>query len=327
VVAFGVAVVIAGALPAMAMAAGGPPIPGYYTDPAGVAAPGGAEHFTAHPTKAGSTSVSALGQNGRVLRSTNIPGRYVIPAVALDGSPGGLSADGTTLVLIQPRRQFPQRETHLAFLDAQSLQLCDRLTLRGDFSFDAISPNGSHIYLIEYLSRRDPTNYAVRAYDAVAGSLLPESIVDPDEPGDEMRGSPVTRVASPDGRWAYTLYTGGGKHPFVHALDTVEGRAVCIDLPAYAHHGARSSGLRVSSDGGLLTLVRRREPVVVIDTETFSVSRPRAVPSAGQEADSGDGGVAWSLIASAAVVTLVAVGGLSVLHRRRGRRLAAGDVR
>ncbi len=99
----------------------------------------------------------------------------MIPAVALDGSPGGLSADGTTLVLIQPRKRFPQRETHLAILDAQSLVLRERLTLRGDFSFDAISPDGSHIYLIQYLSPRDPTEYAVRAYDAVAGTACSPS--------------------------------------------------------------------------------------------------------------------------------------------------------
>jgi DNA-binding beta-propeller fold protein YncE len=326
VVAFGVALVIAGALPVTVAAAGGLAIPGY-TGAGEVAAPGGDEHYVAHQKRDGSTVVRALGQTGSALRSTTVSGRFVIPAVALDGSPGGLSADETALVLIQPRQCFPQSETHLAILDAQSLALRERLTLHGDFSFDAISPDGSHIYLIEYLAPNDPTKYAVRAYDAIAGSLLPEPIVDPDEPGDEMRGYPVTRVTSPDGRWAYTLYDGGGKYPFVHALDTLEGRAVCIDLPAFAHHGAYNSQLRVNSDGGLLTLARKREPVAVIDTETFSVSRPSAAPSAGQEADSEDGGMAWSLIASAAVVTLVAVGGLTTLHRRRGRRFAAGDVR
>ena len=142
-----------------------------------------------------------------------------------------------------------------------------------------------------------------------------------------MRGYPLTRVASPDGRWAYTLYDGGGKHPFVHALDTLEGRAVCIDLPAFAHHGSNNSRLRISSDGAVLTLVHRREPTAVIDTETFKVSKPSDPRPAGQEVDSGDSGVAWSLIASGAVVALGAVGGLSALRRRRSERLAAGDVR
>jgi hypothetical protein len=142
-----------------------------------------------------------------------------------------------------------------------------------------------------------------------------------------MRGYPLTRAASPDGRWAYTLYDGGGKHPLAHALDTLEGRAVCIDLPAFAHHGANNGQLKISSDGALLTLVRRREPVAVIDTETFGVSRPSGSPPAGQEVDSGGSRVTWSLIVSAAVLALVAVAALSAFHRRRSQRLAAGDVR
>ncbi|MEK6326024.1 MAG: hypothetical protein AABM66_00665 [Actinomycetota bacterium] len=326
-VAFGIALVIAGAFPATALA-DGLPTPGVYTDPEGIVALDGNEHYVTRSEKDDSTLVRALSQSRRVLGSTTVSGRFVIPAVALDGSPGGLSADGTTLVLIQPRKRFPQRETHLAILDAQSLLLRKRLTLHGDFSFDAISQDGSHIYLIQYLSPRDPTEYAVRAYDAVAETLLPEPIVDPDEESDEMRGYPLTRVASPDGRWAYTLYDGGGKHPFVHALDTLKGRAVCIDLPGFAHQGHSANGwLRISSDGAVLTLVHRREPTAVIDTETFKVSKPSDPRPTGQEVDSGDSGVAWSLIASGAVVALAAVGGLSALRRRRSEQLAAGDAR
>jgi hypothetical protein len=324
-VTFGVALTIAGTFPTTAVA-DGLPIPGVYTDPGGVATPGGKEHYVTRGQKDDSTLVRALAQNGHVLRSTTVSGRLVVPAVALDGSPGGLSADGSTLVLIQPRKRFPQPETHLVILDAQSLFLRDRLTLHDDFSFDAISPDGSHIYLIQYLSPHDPTEYAVRAYDAVAGSLLPEPIVDPDEAqSDEMRGYPLTRVASPDGRWAYTLYDGGGKHPFVHALDTLEGRAVCIDLPDFALGGpANNDHLRISSDGGLLTLVHRREPAAVIDTETFRVSKPSDSRPTGQELDAGDSGVSSWLIVAAAVVALATVVALSAFHRRRSQRFAAG---
>ncbi len=40
---------------------------------------------------------------------------------------------------------------------------------------------------------------------------------------------PLSRTMSPDGRWAYTLYS--GDENFVHALDTADGQARCIDLP------------------------------------------------------------------------------------------------
>jgi hypothetical protein len=82
------------------------------------------------------TLVAAVSQNGgQVRRSRLIDGRFTIPAVAYDGSPGGLSADGRTLVLINPRKGFPRRTTTLTVLDAQRLRARDVIALRGDLSF------------------------------------------------------------------------------------------------------------------------------------------------------------------------------------------------
>jgi hypothetical protein len=103
---------------------------------------------------------------GQVIRARAVRGRFAVPAVALDGTAGGLSADRATLVLIRPRARFPRDETPLVVLDARRLIVRDRITLRGDFSFDALSPDGATMYLIHYLSRRDPTRYDVRAYRA-----------------------------------------------------------------------------------------------------------------------------------------------------------------
>ena len=79
------------------------------------------------------------------------------------------------------------------------------LRLRGDFSFDAISPDGKWAYLIQYTSRLDPTRYRVRVLSTRTGTLLRGDIVDPRDRGEAMRGRPITRVDSLDGRWAYTL--------------------------------------------------------------------------------------------------------------------------
>ena len=90
-------------------------------------------------------------------------------------------------------------------------------------------------------------------YDLTAGRLVPEPIVDPDEAAEPMRGYPITRATSPDGRLAYTLYDGAGEHPFIHALDTMGRTAVCIDL-----HGLMGRDdlydlrLAVSEDGSML---------------------------------------------------------------------------
>src|SRR3954451_446021 len=172
---------------------------------------------------------------GNIARYRAIPGQFAIPAVAYDSSPSGLSADGRVLALIRPRVTIPQPRTRLALLDAGRLLVRKTIPLRGDFSLDAISPDGSKLYLIEYksLSRRsfDPTQYAVRSFDTASGKLDPQPVTDPTEPDEKMGGLPVTRTMSADGRWAYTLYS-GSEHPFVHALDTVGHTARCIDLDA-----------------------------------------------------------------------------------------------
>src|SRR6478736_5698317 len=147
------------------------------------------------------TIVERVARNGgRLLAWQKILGTFTIPAVAYDSSASGLSADGSTLVLIQPRQ--------------------------------AVSPRGKKMFLINYTSPADPTRYTVRAYDLVANELVAKPVIDPAEKSpDKMRGAPITRMLSPDGRWAYTLYDGAGGEPFVHALDTATSRAHCIDLP------------------------------------------------------------------------------------------------
>ncbi|MGH2926295.1 MAG: hypothetical protein ACRDK1_10040 [Solirubrobacterales bacterium] len=293
--------------------ADGLPVPGVITPSGGVPGPGGT-HFVTR-TKHGATTIRELGAGGAVLDSRSVPGSYTVPAVALDGSPGGLSANGSTLVLIRPRASFPQSRTHLLILGADGLSVRDRLTLNGDFSFDAISSDGSRLYFIEYLSAADPTRYAVRAYDVAAGELIAKPIVDPNEENpDEMRGYPLTRATSPDGRWAYTLYDGGGKHPFVHALDTAEGHAVCIDTPSLAgRRDLYQLGLGVSGDGSTLTVADEGRPIAVVDTQTFEVRSPGAPPPV---PDTGNGDV-WRLIIPAVVVATLATGAFILIARRR----------
>ncbi len=303
------------ALAAPAAAADGLPIP---TETASGVSSADGSYYVTRNSGGGGTTVRAEDASGTLLRSTHIPGKFTVPAVALDGSPSGLSADGKTLVLIKPRARFPQSKTELLILNAPQLSVLERLTLDGDFSFDAISPNGARLYFIEYLSRTDPTRYAVRAYDVGGTRMLREPIVDPDEHAGEMRGYPMNRVTSADGRWAYTLYDGGGKRPFVHALDTAEGKAVCVDLPtSIPIRTLRSSHLGMSGDSSQLTVLDSRDhPVAIIDTGTFEVSEPGTPAPSGR-----DGAIPWSFLAPALV--LLAAGTL-VLRRRH--RLAEGGV-
>jgi hypothetical protein len=306
--------------------ADGLPVLGVDLSAAGVAAPDPmAPRYVSLPAGR-DTLVAAVSQDGgQVRRSRLLDGRFTVPAVAYDGSPGGLSADGRALVLINPRKAFPRRNTALAVLDTRRLRARDVITLKGDFSFDAISPNGRLLYLVQYLSTRDPTRYLVRLYDLRAGRLLREPIIDPREVGDVMRGMPITRAASPDGRWAYTLYDGAGKHPFIHALETTGRTARCIDL-----HGLTGLDLLVemrlepSSDGGTLSVVHPayERPHAVVDLETWEVSEPEAsdepppLTSSSTPAED-EGGASIVLIAGAVALALVLLFVLVRLLRRR----------
>lgn len=305
----GSAAIVSGAGAATA-SADGLPVLGVDVGSKGVTVPGAAARYVTLWSGPKTTVVARVRRNGgRVDRSRLLEGTFTVPAVAYDSSASGLSADGKVLVLIQPRLSFPRARTSFAVLDARHLRVVKVLRLKGDFSFDAISPSGKRIYLIQYLSANDPTKYAVRAFDVGAGRLLPEPVVDPHEPDEQMRGQPLSRAMSPDGRWAYTLYDGNGKTPFVHALDTSRATARCIDLDALG--GAENLWrLRLSIRGGGKQLAVRdgSQTELVVSTRTFAVSSPSAPVAASQESSltwpwaAGAGALALALAAAALVV-------------------------
>jgi hypothetical protein len=284
--------------------------------------PIGLTRYTALPAPGGTVVAQVQQRGGRILRARFVSGRYTIPAVALDGSPSGISADGRRLVLIRAREAFPQPITRLAIIDTRRLRVSRYLRLDGDFSFDAVSPNGRLVYLIQYVAPSDPTRYAVRVYDTVRGRLIPGPIIDPHEPDEAMRGFPLTRTTSADGRWAYTLYDGAGKHPFIHALDTSGRSARCIDLDSVTLRDLGMPRLRLDRGGSRLVLGNGPAPVAFVDVKTFAVSAPGQQRLTGATAEtpvSTDEGTATALIGAAGVAVLLAAGVLSLTLRRRRR--------
>jgi hypothetical protein len=319
-----VAVFLAVGAATLAAAAGagadGLPVLSVDAGPTGVTVPAGSARYVTIPAGHGTVVARVRRNGGRILRSRLLPGTFTIPAVAYDGSAGGLSADGRTLVLITPRTTFPRARTTLLVLGARGLSTRATIRLRGDFSFDAISPRGRLAYLIEYNNPRDPTRYLVRAYDLARGRPLHAPVVDPHERGEKMRGNPLSRAISPDGRWAYTLYDGAGGTPFVHALDTSGRTARCIDLDELAGDGGYLWRLRlgVSRNGRTLTIRDGKERELLVDTRTFKTSRPAATAAAaGTESD----GLRWPVAALLALGAAVAAGVLLTLgvRRRAGR--------
>jgi hypothetical protein len=165
-------------------------------------------------------------QYGGVTGWSTIDGAFGIPMVT-QSETGGLSRDGKTLILQEVALVAP---TQFVVVDARTLRERDRFILGGIYSFDALSPDGSTLYLIRRVDAKNYSRYVVRAYDLVNHHLLPGRIADRTQKGWVMQGTPVTRATSADGRWVYTLYSNPGGYPFVHALDTVRRVAHCVGI-------------------------------------------------------------------------------------------------
>ena len=249
---------------------------------------------------------------------SQLRGIWGVAQVANDGSTGGLSGDGRVLVLERVSYRYPQRSSAFAVLAAHRPALRRLVRLPGDFTLDAISPDGTRLYLIEHPTPGGLTSYRVRAYDLTRGRLLAKVIADPTEWSQIMHGVAVTRVTSADGSHVYTLYDRGRGRMFVHALDTAAGTARCIDLPRI--HGTQMVSLDLSGDGSRLDVQTDGTPVYRINTHSFGidpVSAPAPVASV-QAAASGSGGghllLAALLGLAAALVSAAAV---FLLLRRR----------
>jgi hypothetical protein len=249
----------------------GGPSPGAITGWNGVLSLNGAFRYVALTANAATTVAAVEVEGGRVLDYSTFKGLFGVPLVAYDGSTSGLSADGSTLVLTGFGGPAVSR---FLVLSPKHLRVRNRIALRGTFSFDAISPSGRMLYLIQYLPSASWTNYRVRAYDLARGKLRPGSIVDRREPAEKMQGSPVTRATSSDGIWAYTLYARGEAKAFVHALDTRHARAFCVDLP-FAGEQQALNGIRMSAAHGKLVLRDYAGKLAAVDAETFRVKSYR----------------------------------------------------
>ncbi len=314
--------------PSAASAAGGPVPP----------IQGSAIHAPGSPTSYGAfaagraTIVKRLGPGaGRTAGQLRLSGRYGIPGVDYNGLTTGLSANGRTLILarITSLGRAP-RVTRLVVVNTPHLSVRARLTLRGWSTVDAISPDGRWLYLIHYPSS-DISKYEVRAYDLLRHRMLAKPIVDPDDRGEPMTGFAITRVMSTSSRWAYTLYLRPSGAPFIHALDTVGRRAVCIDLPSLAGADIGNGRLTLTSGGTLLHVDVAGTTRALIDTRRLAVvthvartsrpasSRAQARPAAHKSTPRRSAGVPWGLFAGLlAALAVIAVGVARRTRRRRG---------
>jgi hypothetical protein len=270
-----------------------------------------------------STILETLRGKDGVAGWVGLRGNWGIPSIAFDGTTAGLSRDRGTLILGEfgygrcssSGCSLLRSTSRFAVFTPKTLRHRATIALKGDFSFDALSPDGRKLYLIQHVSERNLNRYLVRAYDLERGRLLPEAIADRTQRGWVMQGVPAARATSANGRFVYTLYQNPGGYPFVHALDTVRGVAHCTGIPWTGSQTAVGSMKLTLHDGGrTLSLAVPREafkpprtfPSFTLDTRTYAVSQlPPGAP----------GGFPWWTLGLVAVPPLLG----SVLVRRSWR--------
>ena len=250
---------------------GSPFSPGLDYGWSGVRAPSGDVRYITLATPNWTTVAAIAVRGGHVVRSRALRGGFGVPLVAYDGTTAGLSGDGRTLVVASygPLPGHPGT-TRFRALRAKTLKQFRYIELRGSWSFDAISPDGKRLYLVEHVTAGKSPRYRVRVYDLAAGRLLPNAVIDRLVSKAIMGGQPATRVGTADGRWAYTLYARAKGKPFVHALDTARRKAFCIDLPLrLGEH--KQMRLRLKLRDESLSVRLGAERLAVVDMGSFVV--------------------------------------------------------
>ena len=275
---------------------------------AGVASHDGAFHYVAVPVGTGTLLEKIEVASGQVYFWNRLDGSWGVPAVGNGYSTGqGLSRDGRTLVLGSIAGPYASPSKFLV-VDPARMKVVRTIVLHGSFTFDALSPDGSRLYLIQYASAGDQSHYVVRGYDLRTNRLLPGKIADRSEHEESMAGYAMTRTTSADGRWVYTLYQKPNGEPFIHALDTVGAAAYCIDLPE--NKNLYNIVLSLRNGGRTLSAHwRSGRPWLNVATGSWSISYPRA-------------GFPWAWVGAGigGGLALLAAGAL-LLRRRRGQKV------
>ncbi len=228
---------------------------------------------------------------GKTIRELALEGAYEFPPVTFSGLPGGLSPNGSWLALGRWTRDGSAWRSSYLIVDTSFSRAPRRVELDGNFRFDALSNDGSRLYLLEYFLAQ-PGSYRVRSYDVAGGRLQPGVVIDKTRSPAAMTGTRLNGVASLDGEWLFSLYINGPSGPFIHALNLDGGFAWCINLPATATDDSARQllwSLAMSRDGrtlyavngdlGLVTQLNvGRQPPGIRRTATLQrapASRPR----------------------------------------------------
>jgi hypothetical protein len=216
--------------------------------------------------------------------TTKVDGAWRLPTIGYDPTPVGLSADGSTLVLVDAGKgaDAPDRTTtRFAIVPYPPGRAAPQvLELPGALDYDTISPNGKLLYVVRHVGDAGSGSYEVHAVDLPSGVMQGPPIVDKRNIDETMAGWPIAQLRDAHGL-VLTLYR-GLDHPFVHALQSAEAWAICIDLPAGGDATSDLDwGLAASADGRSLFAVNATRGLAVdIDPSELSARRTVTIKTA-----------------------------------------------
>jgi YVTN family beta-propeller protein len=236
-------------------------------------------------------------KTGRPITQLTLPGDYAFANEATP-APTGFSPNGRWLVLVGATGA----QSSFAIIDTSLVRLAAFAEVPGPFTYDAISDDGSSLYLIERITpeaARDlpgvnaAYGYRVRVYDVPAGKMSETLVVDvklaaqTDGNNAETRldgimtGIYQSSVPSRDGRWNFSFYYNPNRGPFIHVLHLDSRSAFCIlDLPLVSGGYEKRLGWSLALTPSGKTLYAVNGPlglVSVIDATTLKVDRTATV--------------------------------------------------
>ena len=267
-------------------------------------------------------------------RSRSVDGAWRLPTIGNEPLPVGVSTDGSTIVLVEDGVAADRTTSRFAVL-AQG-EAARILELSGSLEFDTISPDGSVLYVVEHLPGPPDGHYQVRAVDVPTGSMREGVIVDKRNIGESMGGWAITQARHGNGV-VFTLYQ-GAEHPFIHALNSVEAWAICLDLPAQGlndREAALDWGLAQSPDGrsvfavnATLGLVAAIDPGELTVRQTAYFDAPRAAGgiSLAKFGHQEGGPVGRRVVASPDGSTLYAAGAGGIVRIETGHLTVTGRL-
>ena len=262
-----------------------------------VASPDGSVHYALEGS-APTTLRWTDAKTGRAITQLTLAGAYAFANEA-GPAPAGFSPNGRWLVLVGESGA----KSSFAIVDTSLVRLAAFAEVPGPFTYDAISDDGSSLYLIERITpeaaRELPGvnatyGYRVRVYDVPAGKMSETLVVDvklaaqTDGNNAETRldgimsGIYQSSVPSRDGRWNFSFYYNPTRGPFIHVLHLDSRSAFCIlDLPLVSGGFEKRLGWSLALTPSGKTLYAVNGPlglVSVIDATTLKVGRTVTVP-------------------------------------------------